>query len=175
MELPIFPAGVVQVNGRLAIQKKEGMVYYFNYQNPIHVHKEEDRNAFRYISANLVVSGICKIHELSKVLGIKRRNLERYCMHLKKEGMQYFFASKHTGGKAHKITQEMIVGMQEMLNVGRTNVEIGKAYEISEAAVRYYLKKGDLKKSLAGILPNPHRVSHLNATVPTLPQPKTLE
>jgi len=48
MELPIFPAGVVQVNGRLAIQKKDGMVYYFNYQNPIHVHKEEDRNAFRY-------------------------------------------------------------------------------------------------------------------------------
>jgi len=24
------------------------MVYYFNYKNPIHVHKEEDRNAFRY-------------------------------------------------------------------------------------------------------------------------------
>jgi len=36
--------------------------------------------------------------------------------------------SKHTGGKAHKITQEMIVGKQEMLNVGRTNVEIGRAY-----------------------------------------------
>ena len=77
MELPIFPAGVVQINSRLAIEKKEGMVYYFNYQNPIHVHKVEDRNAFRYITANLVVSGICKIHQLVKALGIRRRNLER--------------------------------------------------------------------------------------------------
>jgi len=76
MELPIFPTWVVQINGRLGVEKKEGMVYYFNYQNPIHVHKEEDRNAFRYISANLVVSGICKIHELSKALGIRCRNPE---------------------------------------------------------------------------------------------------
>ena len=80
MELPIFPAGVVQVNGRLGVEKKEGMVYYFNYQNPIHVHKVEDRNAFRYITANLVVSGICKIHILFRVLGIVRCNLERYCI-----------------------------------------------------------------------------------------------
>ena len=113
MELPIFPAGVVQVNGRSAVEIKEVVVYYFNYQNSIHVYKVEDRNAFRYITANLVVSGICKIDELSRVLGIKRRSLERYCMHLKEEGVQYFFASKYTGGKAHKIIQGM-VGMQEL-------------------------------------------------------------
>jgi len=69
----------------------------------------------------------------------------------------------------------MIVGIQEMLNVGRTNGVRGKVYEISEAAVRYYLKKGDLKKSLVRILPNPLTASHLNVTVPTLPQPKTWE
>jgi len=176
MELPIFPPGVVRINGRLGIEKKEGMVYYFNYQNPIHVHKEDDRNSFRYITANLVVSGICKIHELSRALGVKRRNLERYSKHLREEGMQYFIASKHTGGKAHKITAEMVVGMQALLNDGRTNVETGKAYEISEAAVRYYLKKGDLKKSpvlLKQDFPDPLIASHLSEIVPILPQPKT--
>jgi transposase len=148
MEMPIFPAGVVRINGRLAVEKKEGMVFYFNYQNPIHVHKEEDRNAFRYITASLVVSGMCKIYELAKALGVKRRNIERYSKHLKEDGMQYFFAAKHTGGKAHKITDENIVAMQELLNQGCTNIEIGKAFAISEGAVRYYIKNGVLKKSL---------------------------
>jgi hypothetical protein len=173
MELPIFPAGVVMVNERLAVEKRDGMVYYFNYQNPIHVHIESDRNSFRYITASLILSGMCKIHELAKALGIKRRNLERYSKHLKESGMSYFFAAKHTGGKAHIITPDKLSDMQNLLDQGENNVQIAKKHEISEAAVRYYLKKGDLKKRvLPPNQPKTPTASPMSATKSTLRLPK---
>jgi transposase len=148
MELPIFPEDVIQVNSRIAIKQDSGMVYYFHYMNPIHVHNVSDRNSFRYVTASLVVSGMCKIHELSKALGVKRRNIERYSKHLREEGMTYFFAPNHTGGKAHKITSDKLVIMQQMLNEGKSITAVGKAFEVSEGAIRHYIRKGTLKKSL---------------------------
>ena len=116
---------------------------------------------------------MCKIHELAKALGIKRRNLERYSKHLKESGMSYFFAAKHTGGKAHIITPDKLSDMQNLLDQGENNVQIAKKHEISEAAVRYYLKKGDLKKRvLPPNQPKTPTASPMSATKSTLRLPK---
>jgi DNA-binding transcriptional MerR regulator len=38
--------------------------------------------------------------------------------------------------------------MQQMLNEGKSITAVGKAFEVSEGAIRHYIRKGTLKKSL---------------------------
>ena len=90
MELPIFPNDTLMVNNRLGIKEEGGFVYYFNYINPIHCHRVDDMNSYRYITASLIVSKIYSVGELSRALGVGKRNLERYAKNLRENGMEYF-------------------------------------------------------------------------------------
>ncbi|MCF6356711.1 MAG: hypothetical protein L3J54_02795 [Draconibacterium sp.] len=76
MQLPIFPANTKLINTSVGVFEKDDFVYYLHNGSPIHCHSKNDLNSYRYITADLVVAGLCKPSEIAKALGVGNRNIQ---------------------------------------------------------------------------------------------------
>ena len=145
-QLPFFPDSTVLINDCLGFRCQDGFVYYLHNGSPIYCHGEGDKNSRRFILGNLVVHELCTITELAEALGEGRKNIERYAKTLREKGAAHFYARKETRGGCHKMTDELVRMVQSRLDEGWSQYRTAKEYGISEAAIRYHLKNGRLKK-----------------------------
>src|SRR2546429_6502568 len=60
LQLPIFPAGVTEINSRIAVQKEAGRVFYIHGHLPVFQHEEQDVQSFRMFTSQMIVSGTAK-------------------------------------------------------------------------------------------------------------------
>ena len=51
LQLPIFPAGVTEINSQLAVQQEAGRVFYLHGHLPVFQHQEEDVRSFRMFTS----------------------------------------------------------------------------------------------------------------------------
>jgi len=60
MQLPIFPAGVTEINSRVAVEAKDGQVCYVYGHLPVFQHEETDVRSFRMFTSQMIVTGSVK-------------------------------------------------------------------------------------------------------------------
>lgn len=145
-KLPIFPSDTKLINNSVGFRKQDGFVYYIHSGSPIYCHKEDDKDSYRHTLASLVVNNLCTIGELSAALGINRKNIERYAKTYREHGSEYFFNRPDGRGQCHKMTDELLIVIQEKLNSGMSQYRIAKDHGISDSAISYHIVKGTLKK-----------------------------
>jgi len=146
--LPFFPSRTKLINASVGFREMDGFVYYLHNGHPIYCHSKDDRDGYRFILANLVVNGLCRICDLCSSLGEGRKNIERYAKSYREQGAGYFFDRKERRGKCYKMTPEKLSAIQSELDQGTSIYRIALNHDISEAAVTYHIKKGNLKKKL---------------------------
>ena len=146
-QLAFFPEQTKLINDCVGFREQDGTVYYLHNGNPIYCHSTSDRNGYRFSLANLVVNKLCTISELSEALGEGRKNIERYAKAYREKGAGWFFERKERRGQCYKMTEEKLATVQEGLNSGMSIYRIALNEEISEAAISYHIKKGNLKKT----------------------------
>jgi biotin operon repressor len=146
--LPFFPQQTKLINSSVGFFEMEGTVYYLLYGSPIYCHDKNDRNGFRFALANLIRNKRCTIKELSDALGVSRRNIERYAQSYRDHGAGYFFERADGRGQCHKMTPEKITAIQSDLDYGISIYRTALNHDVSEAAINYHIKKGNLKKKL---------------------------
>lgn len=146
-QLPFFPESTKLINAKLGFRRQDDFVYFLHNGNPIYCLSEVDKNSYRFILGNLIVNGLCSITELSEALGENHKNIERYAKTLREKGAGHFYARKETRGQCYKLTGELLTRIQNKLNEGLTMYRIAKECDISEASIRYHIKKGTLKKN----------------------------
>src|ERR1039457_2772945 len=56
LQLPIFPAGVTEINSRIAVQKEASTVWYIHGHLPVFQHAEEDVQSFRMFTSQMTVA-----------------------------------------------------------------------------------------------------------------------
>ena len=144
LQLPFFPEHTKYINSTLGLFQKEGYVYYLHNGSPIYCHDKSDRNSYRFIVGNLIHNKLCTISEFHESLGEARKNIERYAKTFREKGATHFFSRKETRGRCHKITGDLMVTIQGMLDAGISQYRISKECGVSEAALRYHIKKGNL-------------------------------
>ena len=147
-KLPFFPPKTKMINCWVGFVERDGTVYYVHGGDPIYCHLKDDRNGYRFALANLVVNKLCTISELCTALGENRRNIERYAQALRKHGTAYFFERKDERGQCHKMTPEKLAAIQSDLDLGMSIYRIALNHGISEGAVSYHIRNGNLKKKL---------------------------
>jgi len=147
MQLPIFPNDTKLINACLGFKKSDDFVYYLHNGSPIFCHQKDDINSYRYITANLVDTGLCKCSELADALGVSRRNIERYTKHLREKGSGWFLNRPERRGGAHKITDEMMEKAGKLINEFYSVSDVARMLGVSEGALRYHIKKGTIKKN----------------------------
>ncbi len=145
-QLPLFPTTTKLINPSVGVYENDGLVYYLHNGSPIFCHSKDDKNSFMYITGNLVETKLCLCSEISRALGIKVRNIERYAQKLREEGSNYFFKRVERRGQCHKVTDNVISKLQSLLNEGYSQQLAAKKVGLSEGAVRYHLRNGRLKK-----------------------------
>lgn len=146
MQLPIFPSDTRLVNATLGIRCEDDMVYYLHNGSPIFCHVESNINHYRFICGNLVATKLCRASELADTLGVNRRAIERYAKNHRENGGDSYFNKKDRRGQCFKMTPEVLVKTQELLNESLSQEEISRQLDISSSCIRDHIKKGTLKK-----------------------------
>lgn len=146
MQLPIFPATTKMLSATWGVFKKEEFIYYLHNGSPVHVHKKDDLNTYRYITGSLIVNHACRASDLSKVFGVGVRNFERYAQKFREGGASAFFNPTDQRGKCYKMTPDKLIKAQEFLDAGLSQMKTAEFINVNEASIRYHIKKGSLKK-----------------------------
>ncbi|RLD25287.1 MAG: hypothetical protein DRI54_05215 [Bacteroidetes bacterium] len=146
MQLPIFPSTTKLINTSVGIFEKDDFVYYLHNGSPIHCHQKNDLNSYRYITANLVVSGLCMPSDLAKAIGVSNRNIQRYAKALREKGPNHFFNREEHRGRAHKLTDEVLKDAQQMIDNFYSVGDVARLLGVTDGALRYHIKKGNIKK-----------------------------
>ena len=60
LQLPIVPAGVTEINSRIAVQKEAGRVFYLHGHLPVFQHEEQDERSFRMFTSQMIAGGTVK-------------------------------------------------------------------------------------------------------------------
>ena len=144
--LPLFPHETRMVNFQVGFKQIDDFVHYFVNGMPVYCHQKDDKNFYRYVLGTLVNNGFCSITELSKALGVPKKNVERYAKALREKGVSYFFSRKETRGQCHKFTHEKMHEAQRLLDLGYSQQGTAKTIGVSESAIRYHIKAKTLKK-----------------------------
>jgi biotin operon repressor len=146
MQLPIFPQTTKLINSNVGFFERDDFVYYLHNGSPIYCHEKNDLNSYRYIIANLVVTGLCSPIDLSRALGVSNRNMQRYAKTLRENGTDWFFKKEEKRGDAYKLTDDMLAEAQKMISEFYSVVDVARLLGVTEGALRYHIKKGTIKK-----------------------------
>src|SRR5437867_8559107 len=78
MQLPVFPAGVTEINSRIAVEAKDGQVCYVYGHLPVFQHEETDVRSFRMFTSQMIVTGSVKPKEIVETFGVPMVTVKRY-------------------------------------------------------------------------------------------------
>jgi len=146
MQLPIFPSTTKLINAQVGFFEKDDFVYYLHNGSPIFCHSKGDINNYRYITANLVVTGLCKPSEIGKALGVSNRNIQRYAKSLREKGSSWFFNRDDNRGKCYKLNEESLKEAEDLIGKSYPVKDTAKLLGVTDGALRYHIKKGNIKK-----------------------------
>jgi len=77
--LPVFPDEFKLINKKLAVQKKEPLVFYFNGASmPIFQHSMDDYESFRLITSQFIVNGNCLQMDIVRCFEVSPISVKRW-------------------------------------------------------------------------------------------------
>lgn len=155
LNLPVYPTESTMISAHLGVYEKGGIVQYIANGLPIHSHKKDDLNTFRYITSNFIVQGLCKKRQVVRCFQVSESSVHRWYKKLVEEGESAFYSPDSRHGRPHKIIGALRTRIQNKLDKGQSVNSIAKEEGIRESAIRYQIKQGFLKKSLLMIASKP--------------------
>src|SRR6202049_3222377 len=109
VQLPIFPAGSVEINRELACRVEGEQVIYFNGHLPVFTHAKKDLASFRLFTSQLIVQGSATQGDVAKAFGVPLVAIKRATKLYRERGPAGFYVSarRREGSKlnAEKLEQ----------------------------------------------------------------------
>src|SRR5580700_2133852 len=93
VQLPIFPAGSVEINRELACRVEGEQVIYFNGHLPAFSHAKSDLASFRLFTSQLIVAGSATQGHVAKAFGVPLVAIKRATKLYRERGPAGFFVS----------------------------------------------------------------------------------
>jgi hypothetical protein len=93
--LPLFPDDIELLTNYIGVQKKNGIVYYFNGAMPVFQHPKNDYASFRLFTSQLVVNGNVKQVDIVTVFNVSPISVKRWVKKYREEGAGAFFYRKN--------------------------------------------------------------------------------
>ena len=126
MQMPIFPETTKLINGSVGFYQKEDFIYYLHNGSPIFCHYKDSMHNYRFILGNLVASKLCQPSEISKSLGVSKKNVERYAKKLKEYGIEKFLNQDDHRGEYYKMTENVLIQAQQLIDAGKLQLKTAK-------------------------------------------------
>ena len=154
LQLPIFAAGVTEINSRVAVQKDADTVCYVHGLLPVFQHDEADVQSFRMFTSQMIARGTVKPKEIVKTFGVPMITVKRYVKLYRECGVKGFYEAKPRHSSASVLKGEVLEQAQRMLDEGRSipevAAELGVLRNTLLKAVRAGRLRGGQKKRVRG-------------------------
>jgi transposase len=157
MQLPIFPAGVTEINSRVAVEAKDGQVCYVYGHLPIFQHEEDDIRSFRMFTSQMIVTGSVKPREIVEAFGVPIVTVKRYMKVYREQGAKGFYETKPRHSSASKLKGETLERAQQMLDEGRTVPEVAEELNILANTIHKAIRAGRVRRPPSEKKANPQQ------------------
>jgi hypothetical protein len=146
-QLPIFPAGVIEINSSIAVQKEEGQVWYLYGHLPVFHHEEEDVGSFRMFTSQMIVNGTVKPKEIVKAFGVPSITVKRYVKVFREHGAKGFYETKPRHSSASVLKGEVLERARTLLAQGRSVPEVASETKVFANTLHKAIRAGRLPAS----------------------------
>ena len=153
MQLPIFPAGVTEINHRIAVQKEAGKVFYIHGHLPVFQHEEQDVRSFRMFTSQMIVGGTVKPREIVQTFGVPMITVKRYVKLYRDQGAKGFYESKPRHSSASVLKGEALAQAQHWLDQGRSVPEVAGELKVLANTLHKAIRAGRLRGSQKKAIP----------------------
>jgi transposase len=143
-QLPIFPAGVTEINRSIAVQKEGRQVWYIHGHLPVFHHDEEDVHSFRMFTSQMIINGTVKPKEIVKVFGVPSITVKRYVKVFREQGAKGFYDSKPRKSSASVLKGEVLERARSLLEQGRSVPEVSSELNVFANTVHKAIRAGRL-------------------------------
>ena len=147
LQLPIFPAGVTEINGRIAIQKEAGRVFYLHGHLPVFQHEEQDVRSFRMFTSQMIAGGTVKPKEMVKTFGVPMITVKRYVKLYREQGAKGFYSSNPRHSSASVLKGDVLEQAQKLLEEGRSVPEVAAELNVLTNTLHKAIRAGCLRGS----------------------------
>ena len=94
VQLPMFPAGSVEINRDLACRTEGEQVIYYNGHLPVFTHAQSDLASFRLFTSQLIVQGSATQGQVARAFGVPLVAIKRGTKLYRDRGAAGFFVPK---------------------------------------------------------------------------------
>lgn len=143
--LPLFPAGVTEINDKLAFKNEDGVITYFNATMPVFQHAEGDLQSFKMIVSQFYVMGVAKQAEIVTAFGVNSLLIKRAVKVYREKGAKGFFTPKKSRGPG-VLTETALKETQSLLDTGMTPGDISQRLDLKADTIRKAIMHGRLHR-----------------------------
>ncbi len=156
LQLPIFPAGVTEINSRIAVQKEAGRVFYLHGHLPVFQHEEQDVRSFRMFTSQMIAGGTVKPKEIVQTFGVPMitvKRLKRYVKLYRDHGTKGFYEPQPRHSSASVLKGGVLEQARELLEQGRSVPQVAAELKVLTNTLHKAIRAGRLpgsqKKAIA--------------------------
>ena len=146
LQLPIFPAGITEINNQIAVEKREGMVYYVHGHLTVFQHGEGDVRAFRLFTSQMIVNGTVKPKDIVRAFGVPMVTVKRYVKVMRERGSEGFYVRQARHSSASVLKGEVLERAQQLLDKGRSVPEVAGELKVLANTLHKAIRAGRLLK-----------------------------
>ncbi len=146
LQLPMFPAGVTEINTRVAVEAKDGRVCYIHGHLPVFQHDEKDVWSFRMFTSQMIVNGTAKPKEIVQIFRVPMGTVKRYMKVYRDYGAKGFYEPKPRHSSASVLKGEVLERAQQLLDEGQSIPEVAKQLKVLANTIHKAIRAGRLRQ-----------------------------
>jgi len=146
LQLPIFPAGVTEINTRVAVEAKDGRVCYIHGHLPVFQHEEKDVWSFRMFTSQMIVNGTAKPKEIVQTFRVPMGTVKRYMKVYRDSGAKGFYGPKPRHSSASVLKGGVRERAQQLLDEGQNVPEVAKQLDVLANTLHKAIRAGRLRQ-----------------------------
>jgi len=146
LQLPMFPAGVTEINTRVAVEAKDGRVCYIHGHLPVFQHDEKDVRSFRMFTSQMIVNGTAKPKEIVQTFRVPMGTVKRYMKVYRDYGAKGFYEPKPRHSSASVLKGEVLERAQQLLDEGPSVPEVAKQLKVLANTIHKAIRAGRLRQ-----------------------------
>ena len=143
IQLPMFPAGSVEIKSDLACRCEANTVVYFHGQLPVFTHGQDDVASFRMFTSQLIVQGSATQGDIQKAFGVPLVSIKRSTKLYRARGAAGFFAPKPRR-EGTKLTPAKLEQARGLLATGEPVARVSQLTDVLVDTLRKAIKAGRL-------------------------------
>lgn len=143
LQLPLFPAGLTRLTNDIAFQRQDGKVVYFYGHLAVFSHAENDLQAFRLFTSQLIEQGSVRPSQIVQAFGVPLVTVKRYRKLYREQGAAGFFRPPRRRG-ATVLNSALAPQVQALLDEAKSVPEVSRACGVRANTLHKAIRAGRL-------------------------------